>query len=265
MLSRLRQYLSGGRFGPAEVTHVDQLTPHMIRVTLMSELISGFSPDAAGGHFKLVVPDRDEAPENFERLIEGGAFKSDMRTYTIRHVRPNQSELDVDIVTHGDLGRVGPWAQRTKPGDPLVISRCGSPKVITQGMTRILAAADMTAFPALAAGLETLREGVEVDAFVEILSEDDRQPVNLPNGVSINWIVKSDPYAPSTDLIRAMRQASHPDDTTSVFIAGEFTTIGALRTYFRDEIDVPKERLYVSSYWKAGLDEPAHKIVKAAA
>ncbi|MEM9153209.1 MAG: siderophore-interacting protein, partial [Cyanobacteria bacterium P01_F01_bin.3] len=126
-------------------------------------------------------------------------------------------------------------------------------------------AADMTGFPALAAGLETLREGVEVDAFVEILSEDDHQPVKLPNGVSINWIVKSDPYAPSTDLINAMRQAKHPDETTSVFVAGEFTTIGALRTYFREDIGVPKERLYVSSYWKAGLDEPAHKVAKAAA
>lgn len=265
MLARLRQVLSGGRFGPAEVTDVKQLTPHMIRVTLMSELIGAFSPDAAGGHFKLVVPDQHESEAAFETLISGGNFKSEMRTYTIRHVRPYLNEIDVDIVTHGDLGRVGPWAQRTQPGDGIIISRCGSPKLITEGMTRILAAADMTGFPALAAGLETLGPGVQVEAFVEILSEADRQPVQLANGIDINWIVKSDPYAPSSDLIHAMRSAAPPDDKTSVFIAAEFTTAGDLRPYFRNDIGVPKDRLYVSSYWKAGLDEPAHKVAKAAA
>ncbi|MEM1146479.1 MAG: siderophore-interacting protein [Pseudomonadota bacterium] len=265
MLARLRQVLSGGRFGPAEVTDVKQLTPHMIRITLMSELIRAFSPDAAGGHFKLVVPDKHESEAAFEALISGGNFKSEMRTYTIRHVRPHLNEIDVDIVTHGDLGRVGPWAQRTQPGDGIVISHCGSPKLITKGMTRILAASDMTGFPALAAGLETLDPGVQVDAFVEILSEADRQPVQLANGIAIDWIVKSDPYAPSADLIHAMRSAAPPDDRTSVFIAGEFATAGNLRPYFKNDIGVPKDRLYVSSYWKAGLDEPAHKVAKAAA
>lgn len=265
MLARLRQILTGSRFGPAEVTKVRQLSPHMIRVTLAGDLIKDFSPHAAGGHFKMVVPGSQETHEDFERLIEAGHFKSEMRTYTIRRVRPEQGELDVDIVTHGDLGRVGPWAQRTEPGDQIVISRCGSPKLITDGVTHVLAAADLTGFPALAAGLESLSNDVLVDAFVEIPSADDIQPVQLPEGISINWLVKSDPYAPSEELIQSMRSAEKPSATSSVFVAGEFSTVADLRAYFRNEVGVPKDHLYVSSYWKAGLNEPAHKIAKAAA
>mgnify|MGYP001803241578 CR=1 FL=1 len=265
MLARLRRILSGGRFGPAEVTNIRNLTPHMIRVTLKSDLIKNFSPDVAGAHFKLIVPGKDASHDDFERMIESGDFKSKMRTYTIRHVRPHLSEVDVDIVTHGDLGRVGPWAQRAEIGDELVISQCGSPKLITEGMTRVFAASDMTGYPALAAGLEALDEGVEVDVCVEILSDDDRQPVKLPKGASISWIVKSDPYALSTELIEAVRSAKARDEKTSVFVAGEFTMVADLRGYFKREIRVPRQRLYLSSYWKAGLDEPAHKMAKAAA
>ena len=265
MLARLEQYLSGSRFGPAEIRAVDPITPHMIRVTLVSDLIKGFAADCAGGHLKLVVPMREQSPDAFEELIESGDFKSAMRTYTIRHARPEIGEIDVDIAVHGEHGRVGPWARRTRAGDIIVISNCGAPKLITDGATRILAAADMTGFPALAAGLETLEAGVRIDATVEIPSLEDRQPVHLPDGASIRWIVKADPHAPATELIAAMRSAPVPDPDTSVFVAGEFTMAADLRAYFQKELQVDKTRLYISSYWKAGLDELAHKRVKAAA
>ncbi|MEM1379602.1 MAG: siderophore-interacting protein [Pseudomonadota bacterium] len=265
MLEKLRQFLEGSRFGPAEVKAAEKITPHMVRVTLQSEVAREFSPDCAGAHLKLVVPAKDQNPSAFEAFVEAGQYRPEMRTYTIRHARPDQGEIDIDIVTHGDLGRVGPWAQRTKAGDALVISRCGSPKLITSGAKRILAAADMTGFPALAAGLETLGDNVAIDAFVEILSDHDKQPIKLPSGQSVHWIVKTDPYAPSTDLIDAIKGAATPDASTSVFVAGEFTAVAELRHYFQNELKVDKTMRYISSYWKAGLDENGHKQAKAAA
>ncbi|MEM8785534.1 MAG: siderophore-interacting protein [Pseudomonadota bacterium] len=265
MFQRLRQLLVNSRFGPAEVTAVQQLTPHMIRLTLASDLVREFAPDCAGGHLKLVVPDKDQSPSAFEAFIEAGKFKSQMRTYTIRHARPHAGEIDVDIVTHGDLGQVGPWAQRTSVGEVLVISRCGSPKLITTGVRQVLAAADLTGFPALAAGLETLSGDVAVTAFVEIPSEEDRQPFDAAPGIAVRWIIKPDPSAPGTDLIEAIKSAPAPGPKTSVFVAGEFSTVKALRQYFKKELKVDKAHTYISSYWKVGLDENAHKEVKAAA
>ncbi|MEM1151746.1 MAG: siderophore-interacting protein, partial [Pseudomonadota bacterium] len=159
--------------------------------------------------------------------------------------------------------RVGPWAQRTQPGDTIVISQCGSPKLITNGISRVLAGADLTSFPALAAGLETLPEKVQVEAFVEIPGPEDEQPADLPAGISINWIIKPDPHAPSDDLISALRNAPAPDEETSVFVAGEFSTVADLRQHFRRDLGVDKHRLYISSYWKAGLEEPDHAAAKA--
>ncbi|MEM1151991.1 MAG: siderophore-interacting protein, partial [Pseudomonadota bacterium] len=205
MLKRLISTLIGTRFGTAEVRAVNHITPHMIRVTLKSDIIANFSEDCAGAHLKLVVPDKDQSDDHFADMIEEGAFKREMRTYTIRHARPSEQEIDVDIAVHGDLGRVGPWAQRTQPGDTIVISQCGSPKLITNGISRVLAGADLTSFPALAAGLETLPEEVQVEAFVEIPGPEDEQPADLPAGISINWIIKPDPHAPSDDLISALR------------------------------------------------------------
>lgn len=265
MFERLQKILDGADYAPAEVQSAERLTPNMVRVTLKSNIVEGFSPDCIGGHFKLIVPERDETAKEFEALFEERKFKSEMRTYTVRYVRPEAKEIDVDIVVHGDVGRVGAWAQKAGAGDVVVISSAGDPKLITNNVTRIIAAADMTAFPALATGLEGLASDVQVDSFVEILSGDDKQTGSWANDLNIEWIVKPNPYEPSEQLIAAIKELEAPDDSTSVFVAGEYSMVASLRSYFRNDLGFDKKRCYISSYWKAGLDEPAHKVAKAAA
>lgn len=260
MFEDLLEIETGIRFAPARVEAVKPLTPHMIRITLKSELIRGFSDTVAGAHFKLVVPTKDQSAEDFINYVAQQNYKSEMRTYTIRNVRPAIGELDVDIVVHGDLGRVGPWAQRTRPGDGIVISICGAPKLITESATRIVAAADLTGFPALAAGLETLDAGIDVSVYVEIPSDGDRQPLNVPDGVDVNWIVKTDPKAPADEMLQAIRGLPEPDQTTSIFVAGEFSMVADLRRYFLRELKTEKSMAYISSYWRAGLIEPDHSL-----
>ncbi|WP_295798323.1 SIP domain-containing protein [uncultured Microbulbifer sp.] len=48
----------------------------------------------------------------------------------------------------------------------------------------------------------------------------------------------------------------------SVWCACEFTTMRHLRRYFRKEREVDAKLGYISSYWKHGLSEEQHKIVK---
>ncbi|MEM9669163.1 MAG: siderophore-interacting protein [Pseudomonadota bacterium] len=265
MLRKIFSALGSVPFGPVTVKDIQRLTPNMMRVTLVGNLIKDYPDPSGGAHFKMIVPDKDQSAGEFGEFISKGSFKPAMRTYTIRHARQASGEIDVDIVVHGDLGRVGPWAQRTAPGEEIVISKPGKPKLITAGIQRILAAADMTGFPALAAGLETLSEDVVGTAFVEILSEDDRQPVDCPPNIELKWIIKPNPYAPGTEVVDAMILAPEPDASTSVFVAGEYSTVATLRRHFRKEHPVDKSRCYISSYWKAGLIEPEHQVVKAKA
>lgn len=265
MLTTLKSLLSGGRFAPATVRSITRLSPHMLRIRLHSDMIAGFPKHCAGAHFKMVVPNREQTPQAFAKFVAQGGFKHAMRTYTVRSVQSDAATLDVDIVTHGDVGRVGAWAQRAKPGDDIVISRCGAPKLVVSGMSRIVAATDLTGFPALAAGLETLAPNVHGDAFIEIPHLDDVQPLETDADIRLHWIVKPDPFAPSDGLIDAIKRLDAPDHTTSVFIAAEFSTVAVLRNYFNTVLKVTKAQSYISSYWKAGLNELEHKVVKAAA
>ena len=119
----------------------------------------------------------------------------------------------------------------------------------------------MTAFPAAAAGLEALPVGASGDMFVEILSGQDIQPIKAPPGIKLHWIVNEHPRQGSQALVEAVKNQSLNGDE-SIFVAGEYSSVGDLRQYFREEKSYPKEQLYISSYWKRGLIESEHKQVK---
>jgi NADPH-dependent ferric siderophore reductase len=44
-----------------------------------------------------------------------------MRTYTIRQLRAEQGEVDVDFVIHGETGPASRWAMHARPGDRVVL------------------------------------------------------------------------------------------------------------------------------------------------
>lgn len=247
------------RFAEACVVCTKQITPHMIRVTFRSEITKLFPENIAGAHLKLVMPHPDEVglPDTSAK-----DFKTRMRTYTLREVRPSEGTFDVDFVVHGDVGIAGPWAARAKPGDLIAISQPGAPKLVTSNADWFLIAADMSAIPAAAAGLATLEDSAIGDAFFEILSEEDRQPVRAPSGINVHWIVKTEAEARSEALIDAVRYSPWRPGEPSVFVAGEFSMVGELRRYFVKERRTQKQLTYISSYWKLGLNEPGHRVAK---
>nr|WP_272214140.1 SIP domain-containing protein [Marinicella sp. W31]MDC2876875.1 SIP domain-containing protein [Marinicella sp. W31] len=57
-----------------------------------------------------------------------------------------------------------------------------------------------------------------------------------------------------------------PWRTGSVYgwCAAEFETMRRLRTYLRQERGLGPDQLYISSYWKQGLGEDQHRVVKRA-
>jgi NADPH-dependent ferric siderophore reductase len=249
------------RFGVANIVAKQHVSLNMIRVTLQSNFIKSFDPQCAGGHIKIVVPAPKQTSKEFSSFIATQNIKDAMRTYTVRHVRLEKLEIDIDIAIHGNIGRVGQWVQKTNIGDEILISHHGSPKLISKNMNRILAATDLTGFPALAAGLGNLTKDIILDAYIEIPTTDDKQPINLKSGQNIHWIINNN-YA-SSMLSKHIKTADKPDENTSIFVAGEFSTVNLLRSYFRHNLNVNRRQCYISSYWKYGSDEIDHKIAKA--
>ena len=244
----------------ARVTRREYISPNMIRVRLQSDIIRQFPDGVEGGHLKLVVPMPSHSDQEFGRFLGGFGVRKRMRTYTVRHLYRDMGEIDVDFVAHGDEGPASAWALSAKIGSFIGFSFPGHPKLKRSRSDKYLIAVDMTAFPAAAAGVEALPAHAQGDFYVEILSEEDVQPINAPPGINLHWIVKSSAND-ETHLINAIRRYPLSGDE-SVFIAGEFETVGALRYYFRQEQTYPKDQLYISSYWKRGLIEAEHKRVK---
>ena len=139
------------------------------------------------------------------------------RTYTIRALRPEQAEVDVEFVLHGDNGPASRWAMHAQPGDRLAMTapdaNAEGPKQgyewkPPQGVRRILIIADETALPAAAGILETL-DGLplkpRVEALLEVPRSDDVQP--LPQAAKLHWLPRdAEPdYQHGELLMRALR------------------------------------------------------------
>ena len=77
----------------ATVIAAGHLTPNMIRVTLSAREFGAFSTDCAGGHCKLMLPKAGQSAEDFARQLADGPKRA-TRTYTVRHARPEVSEID---------------------------------------------------------------------------------------------------------------------------------------------------------------------------
>jgi NADPH-dependent ferric siderophore reductase len=96
------------------------LSPHMMRITLASPAVKEMATWAPDQRVKLFFPAADGSPA---RLAQGegwyARFKAmiadrrpAMRTYTIRHLRAEQGEVDIDFVLHGETGPASRWALR---------------------------------------------------------------------------------------------------------------------------------------------------------
>jgi len=245
----------------ARVTQHTQISPNMIRVRLQSDSIRTFPDSAVGGHLKLIIPVPGQDEKAFSKFISSFGVRKRMRTYTVRHLHRNSSEIDIDFVAHGDDGPASAWAMSAKVGDFIGMSSPGAPKLKSARSGQYLVAVDLTAFPAAAAGIEALPADAKGDFYTEIPDEKDRQVINAPAGINMHWIVNPDISTSGQSLVRAIQSRELTGDE-SVFVAGEYQAVGNLRNYFRHDQAYPKDQLYISSYWKRGLIEPEHKRVK---
>ncbi|WP_422049678.1 siderophore-interacting protein [Shimia sp.] len=238
-----------------EVLRTEQITPNMLRVTLGGADLAGFPEGREGGYIKLLFP---EAPHSTpERPV--------MRTYSIRAFDAAQGILSVDFALHGDAGGVATeWAQGAQPGDQIMIAGPGSIRMNDPEADWHLLAADMTGIPALMCNLDRLPESATGYVVVEITSEADKQPLSLPAGMAVQWIVNPTPDQTKGRLVEAIKALPWGEGRVSVWTACEFDSMRALRSYYRTDRGVDRDQIYLSSYWRAGRTEDQHKIDKQA-
>lgn len=247
------------------VSQSQSLTPNMQRITLRGEDLAEFPTGNEGGYVKLLFPVAGQQSLPDAKAIDAGA-KVIMRTYTVRNFRPDDSEIDIDLVLHGEGGvHSGPassWAAQTKPGDTMLMYGPGKVKTVSPDAEWFLLAGDMTALPAISCQVERLPEDAQGYAIIEINSEQDQQSLNKPDGLEVIWVVNPHPDRENTVLSDAVKSFNWPEGRPSIWAACEFSNMRLLRNYFKKEKQVPRDRVYISSYWKIGQSEDKHKVIK---
>lgn len=239
-----------------------QLTPNMQRISFQADDLSDFPDDAAGGYIKLLFTEQGDTDISLLASDE----RPKMRTYTIRHLRQALNQLDVDFVRHEHAeidhcsgGFAAAWSQSARTGDTISIAGPGEIKPINPNVDWYFLIADMTALPALAAQLAKLPATAQGYAVIEINHQDDKQNLTKPEGIEVIWVVAN---AAKTNLLDQVKALTWQQGEVSVWCACEFSAMRALRAYFRNDKDVNKDNIYISSYWKAGCTEDGHKIAK---
>lgn len=233
-----------------------RISPAMHRVTLGGEGMADYPPRQQGGYVKVMLA---PAP---------GGSKPIVRTYTIRHQRDR--EMDVDFALHGEAAASGDtsagpateWATSVRAGETIEIGGPGPAKPLPEGFDHYLIAGDMTALPAIAVNLEALPDDAKGVAVIEVQSEADQQDLIAPPGLEIRWLINDKPGQRPELLPDAVRAIDWPETRVYGWVACEFSSMRLLRTYLREERGLGADRLYISSYWKSGLVEDAHKVIK---
>ncbi|EHK0842622.1 TPA: siderophore-interacting protein [Vibrio parahaemolyticus] len=238
------------------VTDTETITPNMQRLTLQGEALSHFPRDCEGSYIKLLFNDMGGA----DLSILSEDDRPIMRTYTIRRFHPETSSIEVDFVRHvtQDLqcGFAARWAMAAQKGDTINIVGPGSISNLNTEADWFFMAADMTALPALSAKIRTLPEEAKGYAVISVLSPADIQPLHAPAGMELIWLTEGQALADS------VRELEWLDGNASIWCACEFDSMRALRQYFRNEKEVDRENIYISSYWKQGVSEDGHKMIK---
>jgi NADPH-dependent ferric siderophore reductase len=294
----------------ATVRRVSQLTPHFTRVTFTGDDLHGFGTDRRDQRVKIVFPIEGVGLSDFgcddAEALAGGTWyskwrelpdqiRNPFRTYTIRDVRPDKREVDIDFVAHGDGGPAAHWLLSAAPGSEVVLIGPDAHSLDSAigidwhpGDAReVLLAGDETAAPAICAILETLPQHVRARAFIEVPTAADILPVSR-NGDVVTWLprghadhgsrlqwtvarwVESNPDTwgsarvdalqpvPDTDVDTELLWDTPADSPGSAFyawLAGEAAVIKRLRRLLVSQAGIDRRRVAFMGYWRLGRPE----------
>ncbi|WP_206184683.1 siderophore-interacting protein [Thermoactinospora rubra] len=249
------------------VLRTERLTPHMIRVVVGGDGLRDFATSGLTDHYvKLVFKQPGVAyPEPFDMAACREALPREqwprLRTYTVRAWDPEARELTLDFVYHGDEGLAGPWAANARPGDEVLMVGPGGAYAPDPAADWHLMAGDESALPAIAASLEALPPGALAHVFLEVSGPEEEQKLETSGEAHVVWLHRgARPYGEA--LVEAVTGLAFPPGRVHGFVHGEAGFVKILRRHLRVERGVPLERLSISGYWRAGVDDEGWRAVK---
>lgn len=241
------------------------ISPHMQRLEFTTEDIQYFTADSAGQYLKLMF-----TPSGGTDLSLLGPEESPiLRTYTIRQIDIANKRLAIDFVKHHALavtrlispatGGYGHYfAERAQVGDHIEVRGPGVIQAIDLNRDWLMLVADMTSIPALSVLIQALPKNACGYLVLEVLSTADVPAFDLPVNIQLIIKVRGQNEALSEVVERLAWRVGQP----SVWCACEFSDMKAIRSYVTHQQQIDRADCYFSSYWKEGVTEDGHKIIK---
>jgi NADPH-dependent ferric siderophore reductase len=218
----------------AEVLHREQLSEHLVRLTLGGAGLASFTSTGI--------------PDEWVGLVVPGQFQS--RYYTVRSW--DGAELVVDVVIH-EVGLVTEWARLDVVAQTVTITAPRGSFDPPDGAAWVLLVGDLTAMPAMARIAETVRVPVRIWAEVP-----DRLPRYLPDSVEVTWL--EPPGEAQSRLADVVAGIDWPAGEGYFWMAGESAQMRAIRKHLMRERRLPSTAYDVMGYWRGGAQRQPRAV-----
>ncbi|MDU4392672.1 MAG: siderophore-interacting protein [Acinetobacter ursingii] len=284
-----------------QLAQIQKLSPTMTRFTFQGDQLDQVLTYAPDQRVKLFFPIIDnpeqtqwienhaEWYQHYRQLPE--QLRPPMRTYTIRHLRPQQKQVDIDFAMHGATGPASTWAEQAKIGDYLQMAapnahwqgdQAGFEWQPPQPARQILLMADETALPAVSGIIEELVQQnipAQVNVYIEMPSELDRIAFTPHPNIKVQWFHRVQGQQPGHHLIETVQQLFKPTQQQQVeledinvdeqilwltkneqqaqqtfyaWVAAESAAVLAIRRFLIQDCGIDKNCLNFMGYWRKG-------------
>ncbi|CFR26071.1 siderophore-interacting protein [Yersinia frederiksenii] len=242
-----------------QVKRTVDLSPHLRRITFESPTLQNYPPECGGAHLKVFLPLAGQIQPELPVLGEKGPVwpaaevRPIVRTYSVRAIRPELGEIDIEFALHDHSGPAVNFARNAKPGDWLGITNPGGPETLLPPAAYSYLVGDPSSLPAIAALLETLPADAEGHAIIRVDTPQDVLDLSKPAGVELSWVIGG--TEKTKDVINQFCALNLPMEEATFWIAGEDSLVVQLRRYLRREKGCERQQLYAIPYWREGLNE----------
>ncbi|MFF7485766.1 siderophore-interacting protein [Streptomyces luteogriseus] len=268
------------RFFSLQVVRTRRLGPSLVRVTFGGPDLHAFHSDGRDQSLSLFLPHPGQ-PEPVVPLELGDGWwqgwrelpddvRAVMRSYTLRALRRDPDEIDIDFALHGvgpgatvQAGPASRWAAGAAAGDRVLLL---GPAVADNRAIRfrppedtdlVVVWGDETAVPAASAIVEALPAGTRARVWLEVPHAGDIQDLVTAADAEITWLVRDERGTEGSPMALDALRAAHlpPAERPYVWIAGESGCVKELRRHFVRDRGIDRRRVTFVGYWRRGVSE----------
>ncbi|MCM2393210.1 siderophore-interacting protein [Streptomyces albipurpureus] len=253
------------QFFYADLVHREHLTPSMIRVTLGGDGVNRMATAGRDQRIKLFLPQPGQRAPVMPDTQESNWYdtwraldpdvRGVMRSYTVRELRREPAELIIDFAIHGSLGPASRWVRTAEPGSrvgvlaPVEEENAGYDFRPPKDTDWILLTGDESALPAIAGILAALPPSQPTRVWLELRNTADRQELPTKADAEIVWLTGEGATAD------AIRGTELPHGTPYAWVAGESSTVRAVRRHLVGERGFDRRKVKFTGYWRKGASE----------